>query len=182
MRLMTCFSRAGGATVCRSSRQAHAASSRCLFIAIVHGPNIVNGPIARELNMNSEHNAFGPGSRSNSSSGQAVRQALVNIGGAVPGSGDMATFGSPAKFTYCIAENEAANPWEPLLAGEISRAAGQCRSGCTSARRAAAGGQVEDAYPRKGGARRSPVFEVFIMNFVAMPSGSRDFNWCVCRH
>jgi hypothetical protein len=26
----------------------------------------------------------------------------------------MSTFGSPAKYTYCVAENEAANPWEPL--------------------------------------------------------------------
>lgn len=75
---------------------------------------IVNGPLARELNINAEHNAFGPGHRSNSSIGRAVRLALVNIGGAIPGIGDMATFGSPAKFTFCIAENEAANPWEPL--------------------------------------------------------------------
>ena len=37
-----------------------------------------------------------------------------NIGGARPGSGDMATQGSPAKYTCCIAENEAASPWEPL--------------------------------------------------------------------
>ena len=38
----------------------------------------------------------------------------MNIGGAIPGLGDMATFGSPAKYTYCVAENEAASPWEPL--------------------------------------------------------------------
>jgi hypothetical protein len=75
---------------------------------------IVNGPIARELEINAGHNAFGPGSRSNATIGRAIRLALLNIGGAIPGSGDMATFGSPAKFSYCIAENEQANPWEPL--------------------------------------------------------------------
>ena len=75
---------------------------------------IVNGPVARELNINAGQNAFGPGRQSNSSIGRALRLALVNIGGAVPGTGDMATFGSPAKFSYCIAENEAESPWEPL--------------------------------------------------------------------
>src|SRR2546426_8021547 len=30
----------------------------------------------------------------------------------------MATQGSPAKFTYCIAEREDASPWGPLRAGE----------------------------------------------------------------
>jgi len=75
---------------------------------------IVNGPIARELAINGGHNAFGPGSRSNASLGRAVRLALLNIGGATPGSADMATFGSPAKYSYCVAENEAESPWEPL--------------------------------------------------------------------
>ncbi len=75
---------------------------------------IVNGPIARELGINAGHNAFGPGWRSNASIGRAIRLALINVGGALPGTGDMATFGSPAKFSYCVAENEQANPWEPL--------------------------------------------------------------------
>ncbi len=75
---------------------------------------IVNGPVARELAINCAHNAFGPGRRSNATIGRAIRLALVNIGGAIPGIGDMATFGSPAKYSYCIAENEEASPWEPL--------------------------------------------------------------------
>lgn len=75
---------------------------------------IVNGPIARELGINAGHSAFGSGTRSNATIGRAVRLSLVNIGGAIPGLGDMATAGSPAKFTYCVAENEAANPWTPL--------------------------------------------------------------------
>ena len=75
---------------------------------------IVNGPIAKELDINGGHNAFGPGKQANATIGRASRLALVNIGGAIPGLGDMATFGSPAKYTYVAAENEAQNPWEPL--------------------------------------------------------------------
>ena len=75
---------------------------------------IVNGPVAKELSINSGHNVFGPGTQSNASIGRAIRLALLNIGGAIPGVGDMATLGSPAKYTYCVAENEARSPWEPL--------------------------------------------------------------------
>ena len=75
---------------------------------------IVNGPAARELDINAGHNAFGPGRQSNATIGRAIRLILMNIGGAIPGSGDMATFGSPAKFSYCVAENQAASPWQPL--------------------------------------------------------------------
>jgi hypothetical protein len=38
----------------------------------------------------------------------------MNVGGGIPGETDRATFGTPAKFTYCAAENIAASPWEPL--------------------------------------------------------------------
>jgi len=75
---------------------------------------IVNGPVAKELAINSGHNAFGPGTHSNATIGRAIRLALLNIGGAIPALGDMATFGSPAKYTYCVAENEAASPWQAL--------------------------------------------------------------------
>ena len=75
---------------------------------------IVNGPVAKELNINSGHNAFGPGWQANATIGRAIRLALVNIGGAIPGTGDMSTFGAPSKFSYLAAENEAQSPWEPL--------------------------------------------------------------------
>ena len=75
---------------------------------------IFNGPIARELGINAGQNAMGNYFRPNAAIGRAVRLALVNIGAAIPGVGDMATAGTPAKFTFCVAENEAASPWEPL--------------------------------------------------------------------
>ena len=77
---------------------------------------IVNGPVAKELDINAGHNAFGPGWQANAAIGRAIRLALVNIGGAIPGSGDMSTFGAPSKFSYVAAENEAESPWEPLHA------------------------------------------------------------------
>jgi hypothetical protein len=75
---------------------------------------IVNGPVAKELGINSGHNAFGPGNRANATIGRAIRLALLNIGGAIPALGDMSTFGSPAKYSYLVAENEDENPWDPL--------------------------------------------------------------------
>jgi hypothetical protein len=75
---------------------------------------IVNGPIARELGIQAGYNAFGQGFRANMTIGRAVRLLLMNVGGGLPGTGDRSTQGSPAKIAYCVAENEAENPWEPL--------------------------------------------------------------------
>lgn len=75
---------------------------------------IVHGPAAAELGMNAGSSCFGPGNRANATLGRAVRLILQNIGGAIPGETDKATQGSPAKYTYCFAENEAASPWPPL--------------------------------------------------------------------
>lgn len=75
---------------------------------------IVNGPLRSALGMNCASGAFGPGWRPNATIGRAVRLALLNIGGAHPGTGDMSTQGAPSKFSYCVAENEESNPWQPL--------------------------------------------------------------------
>ena len=74
---------------------------------------MVNGPIAAAIGMNGGGNCFGQGNRANATIGRAVKLALTNLGGALPGDEDRATFGHPGKYTYCIAENEAANPWQP---------------------------------------------------------------------
>ena len=75
---------------------------------------IVNGPIAAELGVNSRYGAFGPGHRANATIGRAMRLALLNVGGASPGVLDRSTQGQPSKYSFCIAENEAESPWEPL--------------------------------------------------------------------
>lgn len=74
---------------------------------------IVNGPIVQRLHINCGRGLFGPGWRANATIGRALRLILVNIGGAGPGV-DASQTGHPGKYTYCIAEYEAANPWEPL--------------------------------------------------------------------
>ena len=75
---------------------------------------IINGPIARRLQLNSSTNCFGPGNWANATLGRAMRLILQNIGGGLPGDIDRATQGQPGKYTFCCAENEEANPWEPL--------------------------------------------------------------------
>src|SRR4029453_11298925 len=75
---------------------------------------VVNGPIARELGINGGYNAYGQGFHANLTIGRAIRLLLMNVGGGLPGTGDRATQGSPAKIAYCVAENEEASPWEPL--------------------------------------------------------------------
>ena len=75
---------------------------------------IVNGPIVRELGLNYGNGVFGPGWRANATIGRGLRLALVNLGGAVPAEVDFCQHAHPGKYTYCIAEHEAANPWEPL--------------------------------------------------------------------
>ncbi|MDP3133567.1 MAG: hypothetical protein Q8M78_11605 [Burkholderiaceae bacterium] len=75
---------------------------------------LVNGPITQELEINSGVGCLGPGNLANATIGRAIRLCLINIAGAVPGIGDHATMGSPAKYSYCFGENEEESPWEPL--------------------------------------------------------------------
>jgi hypothetical protein len=52
---------------------------------------IINGPIINDLRINSSYNALGCGHRSNATIGRAA-----------------------GKHTFCFAENEVGNPWEPF--------------------------------------------------------------------
>lgn len=74
---------------------------------------IVNGPVTKELGINSGANVFGPGCRANATIGRALRLILMNVCGTIPGTLDRSTIGHPGKYTYCIAESEADSPWEP---------------------------------------------------------------------
>lgn len=75
---------------------------------------IVNGPAASRLGVNGTCNCLGQGTQANATIGRALRLVLQNVGGARPGEMDRATHGQPGKYTFCCAENEEANPWEPL--------------------------------------------------------------------
>jgi hypothetical protein len=75
---------------------------------------VVNGPIARELDINCENNLFGPGWRANATIGRAVRLIMRNVIGTLPGELDRSSLGHAGKYTFCIAENEAESPWPPF--------------------------------------------------------------------
>lgn len=75
---------------------------------------VLNGPLARGLDVNATFNCLGQGAWANATIGRALRLILQNIGGALPGEMDRATHGQPAKYTFCCAENDAESPWEPL--------------------------------------------------------------------
>jgi hypothetical protein len=71
---------------------------------------IINGPIVRQLGIHSEEGLISRGP--NPALGRAMGLIIRNIGGYKPGRSQMGSFGYPLPFAF--AENEAANPWEPL--------------------------------------------------------------------
>lgn len=75
---------------------------------------IVHGPIAQQLGFNAGDGVFGSGFRANGTVGRAIRLILWNLGGNIPGEVDKSTQAHPGKWSYCIAEHEAASPWEPF--------------------------------------------------------------------
>ena len=77
---------------------------------------IVNGPVAREVGLNSGVSVFGPGHRANAAIGRALRLVIINATGSVSGEIDKATLGHPGKYTWCMAEAEDVSPWEPFQA------------------------------------------------------------------
>jgi hypothetical protein len=85
---------------------------------------IVNGPIARALDINAGDNLFGPGWRANATIGRTVRLVMRNVCGSMPGTLDRGTLGHPGKLSYVIAENEAESPWSPLHVGRLGAIVG----------------------------------------------------------
>ena len=76
---------------------------------------VVNGPIAKRLEINSGVSAFGPGHRANATIGRAIRLIVMNVVGTRSNDGlDKATLGHPGKYSWCISEGEDSLPWEPL--------------------------------------------------------------------
>lgn len=75
---------------------------------------VVNGPIAREIGMNSGINCLGQGNRANATIGRALQLIIRNVGGGRPGELDRAVLGGPGKYTFCFAEDESDPTWTPL--------------------------------------------------------------------
>ncbi|MBI2910103.1 MAG: hypothetical protein HYX92_20875 [Chloroflexi bacterium] len=79
------------------------------------GPmTIINGPVRKDLGMNSGRSVMGPGNRANATIGRAMRLIMLNIGGGIPEEVDKASQGYPGKYVFCIAENEEESVFEPL--------------------------------------------------------------------
>ena len=75
---------------------------------------IVNGPVRKDLQMNSGTGYLSPGNMANATIGRALTLIIRNIGGNRKGIEDMGVHGHPGKYTMVVAENEEDSPWEPL--------------------------------------------------------------------
>jgi len=80
---------------------------------------IVNGPIAKQIRLNSGYGCLGPDPAhpAGATIGRALRLLLMDLGGAIPGVGTMAIHGTPGRYTNVVfAEDEDGLPagWEPL--------------------------------------------------------------------
>jgi hypothetical protein len=75
---------------------------------------IVNGPITEQLNINASFGALGPGWQANATIGRALRLVMLNLGGGRAGTVSFAGIGQAARYSLCLAENEALSPWPPL--------------------------------------------------------------------
>jgi hypothetical protein len=75
---------------------------------------VVSGPGVKRLGFNTKEGALGHGCRPSATIGRALRLVLWNVGGGYPGEPCKTTHGHPGYFTFCVAEDAEANPWEPL--------------------------------------------------------------------
>ena len=75
---------------------------------------LVSGPLAKEIGIHSGPGCLGHGFRANATIGRAVNLTVMNVTRSIPNKSDLSAFGSPAEFTYCFAESDEDNPWQPL--------------------------------------------------------------------
>jgi hypothetical protein len=95
------------------AHQAWQATSCSVYPAV-----IVNGPVAKQIRLNSGFGLLGPDALHPPGGliGRALRLLLQNVGGAVPGVGTMSQFGGMRYTNAVFAEDEEGLPpgWEPL--------------------------------------------------------------------
>ena len=75
---------------------------------------IINGPIRKDLNINSGRSLMTPEYIANSSIARAMGLIVKNIGGVRPNLEDMGCWGHEGKYSMCFGENEEDSPWEPF--------------------------------------------------------------------
>ncbi len=98
--------------------QALAASPVCGMMAASTGSFspfwLVNGPVARDVNINATYGATSPGTIANASIGRAMGLITKNMRGIRRQIEDMGVLGNPGKYSWVTAENEEHCPWEPF--------------------------------------------------------------------
>ena len=75
---------------------------------------LVNGPIAKDLNINATYGATSPGTIANASIGRALGLITKNVRGIRRQIEDMGVLGNPGKDSWVTAENEEFSPFEPF--------------------------------------------------------------------
>ncbi len=98
--------------------QALAASPVCGMMAASTGSFspfwLVNGPVARDVQINSSYGATSPGNIANATIGRALGLITKNMRGVRRQIEDMGVLGNPGKYSWVAAENEDNSPWEPF--------------------------------------------------------------------
>ena len=75
---------------------------------------LASGRLATATGMNSGHNALGTGCRANATIGRAVHLAATNFLGSRSQGTDGTSLGHPGKYSFCFAEADPVEGWEPL--------------------------------------------------------------------
>jgi hypothetical protein len=75
---------------------------------------MINGPIRKDINLNTSTGALSPGNIASAAIGRTVGMIVRNIGAARSGIEDMGVMGNPAKYSLVLGEAEEESPWEPM--------------------------------------------------------------------
>ena len=98
---------------------------------------VVNGPIRKQIRLSSGYGLMGPDAHRPAAAciGRAVRLVLINLGGAIPGIGDMKIFSPAMQTNMVIAEDEEGLPpgWEPFSVEQRGFAKGENVVTCMTA-------------------------------------------------
>lgn len=76
--------------------------------------SVVNGPIARDIGLNSGRGVMSAYSKPNAAIPRAIAYMVMNLTGCRPGVEDMSCMGQIGRFGVCIAENEMESPWSAM--------------------------------------------------------------------
>ena len=76
--------------------------------------SIVNGPIAKQIGLNSGRGVLSPYSKPNAAIPRAISYMVMNLTGCRPGLEDMSCMGQFGRHGVCFGENTDDSPWAPM--------------------------------------------------------------------